>query len=114
MLGYYRLIMTAWIISFLPSAPCFYTFQISTRSGIELGEHTQWEECTSNFSGWSKNMKKAYFTGVFLIVFVIPLVIMVTLYTHILVQLRNKARDNKRASMLEMGEQQQVSKRSIQ
>ena len=56
-------------------------------------------------------MKKAYFTGVFLIIFVIPLVIMVTLYTHILVQLRNKARDNKRASMLEMGEQQQVSKR---
>ena len=53
-------------------------------------------------------MKKAYFTGVFLIIFVIPLVIMVTLYTHILVQLRNKARDNKRASMLEMGEQQQV------
>ena len=48
-------------------------------------------------------MKKAYFTGVFLIIFVIPLVIMVTLYTHILVQLRNKARD-----MLEMGEQQQV------
>ena len=38
----------------------------------------------------------------------IPLVIMVTLYTHILVQLRNKARDNKRASMLDMGEQQQV------
>ena len=31
-----------------------------------------------------------------------------TLYTHILVQLRNKARDNKRVSMLEMGEQQQV------
>ena len=74
----------------------------------ELGADTQWEECTSNFSGWPKNIKKAYFTGVFLIIFVIPLVIMVTLYTHILVQLRNKARDNKRASMLEMGEQQQV------
>ena len=67
-----------------------------------------WEECTSNFRGWPKNIRKVYFTAVFLILFVIPLVIMVTLYTHIIIQLRHKARDNKRARMLEMGEYQVV------
>ena len=72
-----------------------------------------WEECTSNFGGWPKNMKKAYFTAVFLIIFVIPLVIMVTLYTHILIQLRDKARDNKRARMLEMGEYQVIMTMTI-
>ena len=46
---------------------------------------------------------------VFLIIFVIPLAIMFCLYTHILVQLRDQARGNKRARMMEMGEQQQVN-----
>ena len=66
------------------------------------------EECISNFSGWSKSVKKAYFTGVFLIIFVIPLLIMFCLYTHILMQLRDNTRTNKRARLVEMGKQDQV------
>ena len=76
------------------------------------GETIIQEECVSNFSGWSKSLKKVYFTGVFLIIFVIPLVIMFCLYTHILMQLRDNARRNKRARLVEMGEQRQVIKRS--
>ena len=73
-----------------------------------VGDPIVWEECTSKFSGWPKSLKKAYFTAVFLIIFVIPLATMVCLYTHILIQLRDKARDSKRVRMLEMGEQHQV------
>ena len=92
----------------IPSVPCFFIFEITLKKMTEEEEPNVWEECTSNFSGWPKSLKKAYFTAVFLIIFVIPLVIMFCLYTHILVQLRDKARDNKRARMLEMEEHQQV------
>ena len=98
--------------SLLPSAPCFFIFEITLKemtSDNLLDDPIVWEECTSNFSGWSLSLKKAYFTAVFLIIFVIPLAIMFCLYTHILVQLRDKARDIKRARLLEMGEKQQVN-----
>ena len=97
--------------SLLPSAPCFFIFEITLKemtSDNLMDDPIVWEECTSNFSGWSLSLKKAYFTAVFLIIFVIPLAIMFCLYTHILLQLRDKARDNKRARLLEMGEQHQV------
>ena len=100
--------MTAWMTSLIPSVPCFFIFEITLKKITKLEELIVWEECTSNFSGWPKSLKKAYFTAVFLIIFVIPLVIMFCLYNHILVQLRDKARDNKRARMLEMEEHQQV------
>ena len=73
-------------------------------------EPAVWEECTSNFSGWPMSLKNAYFTAVFLVIFVIPLVIMVCLYTHILVQLRDKAKDIQSARLLEIGEHKQVTK----
>ena len=98
--------------SLLPSTPCFFIFEITLKemtSDSLLGDPIVLEECTSNFSGWSLSLKKAYFSAVFLIIFVIPLVIMFCLYTHILVQLRDQARGNKRARMMEMGEQQQVN-----
>ena len=93
----------------IPSVSCFFIFEITLKKITKLEEPVVWEECTSNFSGWPQSLKKAYFTAVFLIIFVIPLVIMFCLYTHILLQLRDKARDNKRARMLEMDEQQQVT-----
>ena len=86
----------------------FIGFKCNPTRVIQLEGPVVWEECTSNFSGWPKSLKKAYFTAVFLIIFVIPLVIMFCLYTHILVQLRDKARDNKRVRMLEMEEHPQV------
>ena len=92
----------------IPSVSCFFIFEITLKKMTKLEEPVVWEECTSNFSGWPKSLKKAYFTAVFLIIFVIPLVIMFCLYTHILVQLRDKARDNKRVRMLEMEEHPQV------
>ena len=97
--------------SLIPSIPCFFIFSITlkTLTNNSLAEPTVWEECTSKFSVWPKSLKKAYFTTVFLIIFVIPLAIMFCLYTHILVQLRDKARDIKRARLLEMGEKQQVN-----
>ena len=96
--------------SLIPSIPCFFIFEITlkTLTNNSLAEPAVWEECTSNFTGWPKSLKKAYFPAVFLIIFVIPLAIMFCLYTHILLQLREKARDNKRARLLEMGEQNQV------
>jgi hypothetical protein len=106
-----RLLSAAWMTSLLPSAPCLFIFEITLKEMLRdnlLGDLIVWEECTSNFSGWSPSLKKAYFTAVFLIIFVIPLAIMFGLYTHILIQLRDQARGNKRARVIEMGEQQQV------
>ena len=106
----FRLISNAWITSFLPSAPCFFIFELTIKEKVANSVENPMvlEECTSDFSGWPLSLKKAYFTAVFLIIFVIPLAIMFCLYTHILVQLRDKARDNKRARLLELGEQHQV------
>ena len=99
----------AWLTSLLPSLPCLFIFEISLKMIAEgpPDETIFREECVSNFSGWSKTMKKSYFTGIFLVIFVIPLCVMFSLYTHMLMQLRDNTRSNKRIRLMEMGELKQ-------
>ena len=67
-----------------------------------MGETFVREECVSSFSGWSQTMKKCYFSGIFLVIFVIPLCVMFFLYTHMLMQLRDNTRNTQRVKMMAM------------
>ena len=62
-----RFILTAWLSALLPTVPNIFIFE-TRRSEENL------VECVSNFEGWDTTVKKAYFTLVFLLIFVIPLV----------------------------------------
>ena len=57
--------MTAWLTALAPSVPNLFIF--TTTQGAE-------QECVSDFNQWNETVKKIYFTSVFLIIFVIPLV----------------------------------------
>ena len=61
-----RFILTAWLLSLVPSVPNLFIF---TTTG-----ETQAQECVSDFSEWNSVAKKGYFSAVFLVIFVIPLV----------------------------------------
>ena len=97
---------SAWIISLLPSLPCLFIFEISVKNIGQsfLGETLAREECVSNFVGWSNAVKKSYFTVIFLAIFVVPLSLMFSLYTHMLIHLRDNTRISKRIKLMEMGD----------
>jgi hypothetical protein len=88
----------------LPSLPCLFIFEITSKI---VGEESVREECVSNFTGWSKTMNKSYFTGIFLVIFVIPLCLMFSFYTHMLMQLRDNTRNTHRIKMMELGDLKQ-------
>ena len=77
----YRLVTAAWFISLVPSLPCILTFTVQLRQS-QFDSSFQ-PECVSDFTGWSSIWRKAYFSGVAIIIFVIPLVIFVSLYSHV-------------------------------
>ena len=66
-----RFILTAWLLSLVPSVPNLFIF---TTEYSKQGN----EECVSDFSAWNTTLKKGYFSLVFLVIFVIPLVNMIT------------------------------------
>ena len=72
-----------------------------------LGKTLLRDECVSNFSGWSKTLKKSYFTVIFLAIFVVPLSLMFSLYTHMLIHLRDNTRRSQRIKLMEMGDMKQ-------
>ena len=88
--------------SLLPSLPCLFIFGISVKTMV--GDSETREECVSNFSGWSKILKKFYFSAIFLAVFVIPLSVMFSLYTHMLVHIRENTKNTQRIKLMEMGD----------
>jgi hypothetical protein len=98
------LVSAAWVTSVLPSLPCLVIFEISVKIVVQgsVSETFLREECVSNFSGWSQTMKKCYLSGIFLVIFVIPLCAMFTLYTHMLMQLRDNTRNTQRVKIMEM------------
>ena len=65
-----RFILTAWLLSLVPSVPNLFIF---TTEYSKQGN----EECVSDFSAWNTTLKKGYFSLVFLVIFVIPLVNMI-------------------------------------
>ena len=77
----YHLVSAAWLISLLPSLPSITIFTVELRQS-QLDGSLQ-PECVSDFTGWPSIWHKMYFSGVAIIIFVIPLVVFISLYIHI-------------------------------
>ena len=77
----YRLVGAAWLISLLPSLPCINIFTVDLRQS-QSDTYLQ-PECVSDFTGWAYIWHKIYFGGLAIIIFVIPLVVFISLYIHI-------------------------------
>ena len=80
-----HLVSAAWFISLVPSLPCIHTFTIQLRQS-QLDSSFQ-PECVSDFTGWPSVWRKIYFSGVAVIIFIIPLVLFIALYSHIVFQI---------------------------
>ena len=83
----YRLPLMAWLLSLLPSLPCLLIFHVKTRPS-QLSSLYQ-PECVSDFSDWPQLVRKFYFSGVALLIFIIPLLLMIILNSHIVFRLYN-------------------------
>jgi hypothetical protein len=77
----YHLVGAAWLISLLPSLPCINIFTVELRQ-FQPDSSLQ-PECVSDFTGWPSIWRKMYFSGLAVIIFVIPLVVFISLYIHI-------------------------------
>jgi hypothetical protein len=77
----YRLVGAAWLISLIPSLPSINIFTVELRQS-QVDSSFQ-PECVSDFTGWSSIWHKMYFSGVAVIIFLIPLVVFISLYSHI-------------------------------
>ena len=81
----HKLLAAAWILSLVPSFPCFIVFNLELKhfSHSSLPQ----PECVSNFSSLSPLVRKFYFGGVGAIIFVLPLLLIIILYSQIVFQL---------------------------
>ena len=77
----YRLVGAAWLISLISSVPSISIFTVELRQS-QLDSSTL-PECVTDFTGWPSIWHKIYFSGVAVIIFVIPLVVFISLYIHI-------------------------------
>ena len=84
------LVAASWLGSLIPSLPSFSTFH------LELVQDRQQLECINNFDTWTSGLRLAYFTGVAVFVFFIPLLLFIGLYSHIIYELRAAASDLKK------------------
>ena len=85
-----KLLAAAWLVSLVPSFPCFMVFSLEMKhfSHSELSQ----PECVSNFSTWSPVVRKSYFCFVAVIIFVLPLFIIIVLYSQIVFQLHKSGK----------------------
>ena len=81
----YKLPMIAWFLSLIPSLPNIHIFHIKTRIS-QLSSLYQ-QECVSDFSDWPPLWRKLYFSGVALLIFIFPLLLMTILYAQIVYRL---------------------------
>ena len=81
----YRLVTAAWLVSLIPSLTCIQTFIVELRQS-QLDGSLQ-PECVSDFTGWPSLLHKMYFSGLAVIIFVIPLVVFISLYIHIVCEI---------------------------
>ena len=81
----YKLLASAWVFSFVPSLPCLMIFKMELRDSQLTG--FQQPECVSDFTGWTSLLRKLYFSGVAIIIFAIPLMLFIALYSHIVYEL---------------------------
>ena len=76
----HKLLASAWLFSLVPSLPCLIIFKVEPSGS----EHSQ---CVSDFSDWPELWRKLYFSGVAVIIFVIPLILFIGLYSHVVYEL---------------------------
>jgi hypothetical protein len=99
----YRLVSTPWLISLIPSLPSITIFTVELRHS-QLDGSLQ-PECVSDFTGWPSIWHKMYFSGVAIIIFIIPLVVFISLYIHIVCKIWTAvATFNERVRFLEYDE----------
>jgi hypothetical protein len=77
----YHLVSTTWLVSLLHSFPSITIFTVELRQS-QLDSSLQ-PECVSDFTGWPSIWHKMYFSGVAIIIFIIPLLVFISLYIHI-------------------------------
>jgi hypothetical protein len=81
----YKLLASAWLFSLVPSLPCLMIFKVELRDS-QL-DSSQQPECVSDFSDWPTLWRKIYFSGVAVIIFAIPLILFIGLYSHVVYEL---------------------------
>ena len=84
------LLATTWMLSLLPSLPCLSVFNLE----LKHFDHSSLPqpECVSNFTAWSPLVRKFYFCAVAGVIFALPLLLIIILYSHIIVQLHMAGR----------------------
>ena len=81
----YKLLSTACLLSLLPSLPCIFIFTVEPRVS-EVSTLLQ-PECVTNFSNWTDPWRIVFYFGVAILVFFIPLVTFIILFSHIIYEL---------------------------
>ena len=86
----YLLLSWAWFLSLIPSIPCAAVFTLEflhfPHSSSPL------PECVSDFSYWPSLVRKVYFIGIAVLIFLIPLFLIIVLYSQIIYQLHCASR----------------------
>ena len=81
----YKLLASAWLFSLVPSLPCLMIFKVELRHSHLVS--FQQPECVSDFTNWTALWRKLYFSGVAVIIFAIPLLLFIVLYSHVVYEL---------------------------
>ena len=91
----YKLLSASWLISLLPSLPCFFIFTVELR--VSEVSYLLQPECLTDFSDWTDLWRMVFYFGVAILVFFIPLIIFIILFSHIIFELWvtvNKMKNN--------------------
>ena len=80
-----KLLAATWLISLLPSLPSIAIFTIEPRIS-EVSSLLQ-SECVTDFVGWTNHWRKIYYLGVAVLVFILPLIFLICLFSHIILEL---------------------------
>ena len=81
----YKLLAATWFFSLLPSLPSISIFTVELRIS-EVSSLLQ-PECVTDFVGWTNLWRKIYYFGVAVLVFILPLIILICLFGHIIYEL---------------------------
>ena len=80
-----KLLAATWFLALLPSLPCIPIFTVEMRSAQESS--LEQPECVTDFRGWTHLWRKIYFFNIALFVFIIPLIFLICLFSHIIYEL---------------------------
>ena len=89
----YKLLAATWLMALLPSLPCVAIFTVEMRPAQESSlQHLQ---CVTDFEDWPNIWRKIFYFGVAFLVFIIPLIILIGLFSHIIYELSRTVHRNR-------------------